>query len=164
MNEHERLSRAAFAETGDLRERVRAAFFTRLDLMKDDRQFFSGLFRSIGDVNSPVSVFSKENRALRARGILVLHEAVSVPEVPEALRDELAFALWALMLSMVLYFVHDDSPGQRRTRQLFTGSIDLIVPLVPLLALPQAEFFRERVMTLLGDAGLVPDLGALDTE
>ncbi len=164
MAEHERLCREAFAESEDLRERIRAAFFTRLELMKDDRKFFSGLFRSVGDVNSPVSVFSQENAELRIRGIRILRDAVSVPDVPEAVRDELAFALWALMLGMVLYFVHDGSPGQRQTRELFAGSIDLIVPLVPLLALPQAEFFRERVMQLLGGAGLLPDLSALDGE
>ena len=83
---------------------------------------------------------------------------MSVPEVPEALRAELAYGLWALMLGMVLYFVHDESPEQQRTAELVTGSIDLIVPLVPLLALPQAEFFRERVMAVLDRAGLLPEM------
>ncbi|MCA9592327.1 MAG: TetR/AcrR family transcriptional regulator [Myxococcales bacterium] len=158
MVEHERLAQEAFRASSDLGERVRAAFSIRLDLMRKDRKFFGGLFRSVGDVESPVSVFSKENSELRLRGIRVLEQAVSVPEVPEALRAELAYGLWALMLGMVLYFVHDESPEQQRTAELVTGSIDLIVPLVPLLALPQAEFFRERVMAVLDRAGLLPEM------
>lgn len=156
MAEHEARCRALFEETRDLRQRVLITFRVRLELMQRDQKFFGSLFRSVGDPKSPVSVFSDENRPLRARGIGLLVEAVSVDEVPPEVRGELALGLWALMLGAVLYFVHDTSKGQEKTLQLMEGLIDLVLPLVPLLSLPEAQVLRARVFSVLTDAGLVP--------
>jgi hypothetical protein len=129
----------------------------RLELMKQDRKFFGGLFRSMGDQNSPVSVFSQENSELRARGMRIARRALDVPSVPADLRDQAALGLWALTLGMVLYFVHDTSPGAERTEKLVAGVVGLVAALLPLLATPEAALFRSHVMTVLGEAGLVPE-------
>lgn len=156
MDEHERRAREVFAQSEDLAERLRAVFHVRLDLMKHDRKLLTGLFRTIGDPASSVSVFSPETGSLRARGMGILHEALSVPEVVEDLRDQAALGLWALMLGMVLYFVHDDSPGQTRTRALVDGSLDTLIPLLPWLGAPAAQPLRTRLFALLAEAGLWP--------
>lgn len=156
MDEHERRAREVFARSGDLGERLRAVFHVRLDLMKHDRKLLTGLFRTIGDPSSSVSVFSRETGSLRARGIGILREALSIPEVAEDLRDQAALGLWALMLGMVLYFVHDESPGQTRTRALADGALDTLLPLLPWLAAPAAEPLRTRLFALLAEAGLWP--------
>jgi len=156
MDEHERRARDVFARSGDLGERLRAVFHVRLDLMKHDRKLLTGLFRTIGDPSSTVSVFSRETGSLRARGIGILREALSIPEVAEDLRDQAALGLWVLMLGMVLYFVHDESPGQTRTRALADGALDTLTPLLPWLAAPVAEPLRNRLVALLADAGLWP--------
>lgn len=156
MDEHERRSREVFARSGDLAERLRAVFHVRLELMRHDKKLLTGLFRTIGDPSSPASVFSKETSGLRARGIGILREALSIPEIAPALRAQGALGLWVLMLGIVLYFVHDASPGQERTRELADSALDTLVPLLPWLAAPAAEPLRARLVTLLGNAGLWP--------
>jgi AcrR family transcriptional regulator len=157
MDEHERLSRLKYAETCDLTERVRATFLIRLDLMKGDKKLLAGLFRTIGDVTSPVSVFAKETRQLRQRGIRLMRDCVDVDEVAPDVRAQAALGLWALQLGLVLYFVHDVSPGQARTRQLIEGSVATLVPLAPFLGLPATEPLRARIQSVLEDAGLWPE-------
>lgn len=163
MDEHERRAREVFSRSGDLGERVRAVFHARLDLMKNDRKLLTGLFRTIGDPSSSVSVFSGETTSLRDRGIGLLREALSIPEVTEDLRDQAALGLWALMLGVVLYFVHDDSKGQSRTRRLVDGALDTLVPLLPWLAAPAAEPLRTKIFAVLTEAGLWQKVPERDT-
>lgn len=153
---HEARAAALFETTDDLSERVKAAFLIRLELMESDQGFFGGLLRTVGEPDSSVSVFSKENAPLRARGIGVLRDAVSVPSVDESVREDLALILWALVLLMVLYFVHDRSEGQHKTRTLVLRSLDLLLPMVPLLATPPAAMLRREVRSMLADAALWP--------
>jgi AcrR family transcriptional regulator len=155
-DEHERRARAAFAETNDLAERIRALLRIRLDLMKGDRPLLVGLFRGIADVDSPVSVFSKDTADLRERGMRLLDEAIDVGSVPEDLRQSAVLGLWILELALVLYFIHDESPEQQRTRRLSDGAVDLLVPLLPLLSSAPARLWREQLKTLLSEAGLWP--------
>ena len=90
---HEAGAREAYAATQDPHERVLAAFMLRLDLMSDDQNFFGGLLRTLGEPESRVSVFSPENSELRARGIAIVRQALEVPSVPEAVRDDAALLL-----------------------------------------------------------------------
>jgi AcrR family transcriptional regulator len=154
MAEHERRAREKYAQTSDLRERLRATFLIRQELMKNDKKLLAGLFRAIGDPSSPVSVFAKETSSLRMRGIALLQDCVAVDEVPVQVRDQAALGLWVLQLGFVLYFVHDDSPGQRKTRQLIEGAVDTLAPLAPLLGMPAADPLRARVQRVLEEAGL----------
>jgi AcrR family transcriptional regulator len=156
MYEHERRSREVFSKSDDLAERVKAVFRHRIDLIKNDRPLLAGLFRGIGDVESPVSVFGGDTAALRARAIGLFREALEVDAVPEELRDAAALGLWVLMLAVVLYFTHDASPQQAKTRALAEGAVDLLVPLLPLLASGPASLWREQLEKLLREAGLWP--------
>ncbi len=156
MDEHEQRAQEKFAKTDDLRERALTTLLTRFDLMKRDRKLLGGLFRTIADVSSPVSVFAKETSSLRARGMDLMRQAVSVESVPASIREHAALGLWVLELGIVLYFVHDSSPRQERTRRLIEGSLDTLVPLVPLLGSPFAQPLRARVEEVLSDAGIWP--------
>lgn len=158
MDEHERRAREVFARSGDLGERVRAVFRIRIDLMKHDRKLLTGLFRTIGDPTSAASVFSNETAGIRLRSIGLLREALSIPEVVPELRDQAALGLWALLLGIVLYFIHDDSPSQERTRALADGALDLLIPLLPWLAAPATAPMRAELLLLLEKAGLWPKL------
>lgn len=154
MAEHERRAREKYAQTNDLNERVRATFLIRLELMKGDKKLLAGLFRTIGDVSSPVSVFAKETTELRQRGIALMRDCVAVDEVAPNVREQAALGLWVLQLGLVLYFVHDTSPGQAKTRQLIEGAVDTLVPLAPFLGMPAAEPLRQRIQGVLEAAGL----------
>jgi AcrR family transcriptional regulator len=148
-------AREIFAEAPDLRARLRGVFHAKLDLARRDRKLMAALSRTVGDAQSAVSVFAARTRPIRERTIGVMRQAVSVAEVPEELRELCALGLWTLLLAVLIYFVHDGSPKQERTRRLVDQSIDLLLPLVPLFSLPQIVLVRAQLAALLEDAGLV---------
>ncbi len=154
VGEYEERTREILAQTTDLRERLRGVFHSKLELAKKDRKLMAALSRTVGDAKSPVSVFATQTRHIRERTIGVMRQAVSVPEVPEPLRELAALGLWTLLLATLVYFIHDDSPKQARTRHLIDQALDLVLPIAPLLAMPQILPFREQLGTLLKDAGL----------
>jgi AcrR family transcriptional regulator len=156
MDEHERESRSAFAKTDDPRERIRAVFHARLELIRNDRKLLTGLFRTIGDPSSPASVFAKETKRLRDRGMGLFREALDVDTIPSGVRDEAALLFWLLLLGVILYFIHDESPKSAKTWRLADGAVDALAPLLPLMGLPEVQPLRERALGVLREAGLFP--------
>ena len=65
----------------------------------------------------------------------------------------------ALALHM-LYFVHDRSRAQERTRRLVEDSLDLVVPLIRLAGTPLLAPARAQLLATLERAGLIDPAGA----
>jgi AcrR family transcriptional regulator len=150
--------RAVYAETDDVRARLGAAFHARLDVIASDRKLLSALFRSIGDPSSELSVFAASTRDVREESIRVLDEAIGSSPAVQALSPEarrvFVLALWSLQMGSLLYFIHDRSQGQRRTRALIDQALDLVAGLIP--AAPQlAGAFAGPLAGILEGAGLL---------
>ena len=148
---------ARFAETDDLGERLRALFHLHHEAVRGDRRLLGALVRSVADPESEVSVFSAATREVRNASIAICDEALAVDVVPEHVRDLGALGLWGLDLAFMLYFVWDDSPDQARTAKLVDDTVEMILPLIPLLSSPLAGPLLSHVARTLLDAGLVPD-------
>ena len=151
---HGELARAAMKKAGeDLTARVRAVFHTKLDLLAKDRKLLGTILRSVGDPDDPLSLFGASTRDVRDDSIRLFEEAVA-PFTPEGgeLRALLARALWSLHMGVLLYFMHDRSPGQQKTRRLVDESVGLASELVAFA--PLLEPFTARVTAILRDADL----------
>jgi AcrR family transcriptional regulator len=151
---------AVFASTDDVRARLGAAFHAKLDVLARDRKLLSGLFRSIADPSADVSIFGERTRAVRDDSILLFDRAISPsPEIADldpAARRVLVLALWSLHMGVMLYFIHDASPKQHKTRTLVDHTLDLVVGLLPLA--PQlAPMFGAAIGSILAEAGLLGD-------
>jgi AcrR family transcriptional regulator len=151
-------ARAAFAETTDVRARLGAAFHTKLDVLARDRRLLSALFHSIAAPGAAVSIFGDRTREVREDSIRIFDEAVATsPEVAsldQASRGVLVLALWSLHMGILLFFVHDGSPRQRKTRALVDQCLDLVCELLPIA--PQlAPVIGGRVAGILETAGLL---------
>jgi len=147
-----------FAATEDVRARLGATFHARLDVLARDRKLLSGLFRNIADPTTEISIFGERTRAVRDDSILLFDRAISPsPEVAlldPAARRVLVLALWSLHMGVMLYFIHDESPKQHKTRALVDRTLDLVVGLLPLS--PQlAPMFGAAIGSILADAGLL---------
>jgi AcrR family transcriptional regulator len=146
-----------FARSSDLRERLAACFHPRLDVLARDRKLLSSLFRSIADPSAPLSIFAAETRGIRARSIAVFDRALEgagASTLEGDARRVLVLALWSLHMGVILYFIHDTSPRQEKTRALVDRSLDLVVGLLPLA--PQlAPVFGDAIGAILADAGLL---------
>jgi hypothetical protein len=61
-------------------------------------------------------------------------------------------------MGLLVMFLYDDSADQKRTRQLATGSIDFTLKMMALAKLPVFKKIRTRVLALLREASLLPEL------
>jgi AcrR family transcriptional regulator len=158
QDEHARRVAAALAETRlDLKDRLRAAFHSKLDILQGDRMLLSALFRYTGEPQHPLSALGDGTRKNRQQSMSVFLAALGDERLPDDIRAILPSALWALHMGMILYFIYDDSPGQQRTRRLVDGVLALVVRILSLVKLSVLKPVRGSLVALLRDAGLLPE-------
>jgi AcrR family transcriptional regulator len=163
QDQHQARARAAFAEAGNLRDRLRAALHTKIDIMQDDRRLLRALFRYGGEPEHPLSWFGPTTREQRRLSTDVFAEAVAGERLPDDVREAAPTLLWTLHMGILLYFLYDESPQQRRTRKLIDASVDFAVSVRRLATSPLLRPMRRRVMNILREAGLLPSPSALKT-
>jgi AcrR family transcriptional regulator len=158
QDEHARRVAAALAETHrNLKDRLRAAFHSKLDILQGDRKLLSALFRYTGDPQHPLSVLGDGTRKNRQQSMSVFFAAIADERLPDDIRAILPSALWALHMGLILYFIYDLSPGQQRTRRLVDGVLTLVVRILALVKLSVLKPVRGSLLALLRDAGLLPE-------
>src|SRR5580693_5221481 len=156
--EHARRVAAALVETRlDLKDRLGAAFHSKLDILQGDRKLLSALFRYSGEPQHPLSVLGHGTRKNRQQSMSVFLTAIGDQRLPDDIRAILPAALWALHMGILLYFIYDDSPEQQRTRRLVDGVLTLLVRLLALVRLSVLKPVRGSLLALLRDCGLLPE-------
>jgi AcrR family transcriptional regulator len=156
--EHARRVAAALAERPlELKDRLRAAFHAKLDILQGDRKLLGALFRYTGEPQHPLSALGDGTRSNRQQSMSAFRTAIGNERLPNDIRAVLPSALWALHMAILLYFIYDDSPEQQRTRRLVDGSLTLLVRLLALTKLAVLRPVRGSVLALLRDAGLLPE-------
>jgi len=140
-----------------LRERLGIAFHSKLEILKDDRRFLGTLFRYTGDPEHPLSVFGKGTQIQRAQSNAIFREALEGTDVSGEMLQLLPPALWLAHLGMILFFIYDQSNGQRRTHKLVDGTLDFFTQAIELTSSafvrPLVQPFQAKVLDLLRDAG-----------
>jgi AcrR family transcriptional regulator len=157
--EHARRVASVLAGGGGLclKDRLLAAFHAKLDILQGDRKLLGALFRYTGEPDHPLSVLSEGTRKNREQSIAVFQAAIGEERLPDDIRTVLPTALWALHLALLLYFIYDNSPEQQCTRRLTDGVVTLLVRVLALAKLPVLKPVRGSILTLLHDAGLLPE-------
>jgi AcrR family transcriptional regulator len=153
--EQERLCEEVFAGSKDLRMRLKAAMGTKLDLARDDRRLLGVVFRYTGEPGHPLSCLGRGTTEIRRRSIAVFQRAIAAERLPADLGELLPIALWALQMGLLVMFLYDESNGQRRTRRLADGALELTLNLLRLAKLAVLRPVRTRVLGLLKEADLV---------
>jgi|SRR5687768_13092865 AcrR family transcriptional regulator len=155
QQEHVARTREVFAAGGDLRARLSAALHAKIDIVKDDRRLLRALFRYGGDPDHALSWFGPATREQRQLSIRVFEEALAGERFPEDVRDAAPTLLWTLHMGILLFFLFDDSPNQRRTRKLIDASVEFVVDVRRIAMSALLRPMRRRVMNILRDAGLL---------
>ncbi len=119
-------------------DRLRGVMEAFVDVAEPFHDFGGQFFKNAADPASPLSPFSHQSTPARQASTDLFRRAVegSDLKVSPALRAELPDLLWLLHMGVVLFWVHDDSEGQRRTRTLVTGLVPLLDRSVRLTRLP----------------------------
>ena len=115
--------------------RVHGVLMSRIDTMQSEKAFAVDLFRYAADPTSPLSPFSAESTPSREASMALYVEAVEGAhdlKVPAELGSALPELLWLYQMGVVLYWVHDTSPGSKNTYALAERTVPLVVKLVGL--------------------------------
>lgn len=155
QEEHRARAAAAFDSAATLRQRLRAAFHTKIDIVQADRGLLSALFRYGGDPAHPLSWFGPASREQRDKSVAVFAAALEGERLPDDVRDAAPVLLWTLHMGILLFFLYDESADNRRTRRLIDASVDFVVDVKRLATSALLRPFRRRVMTILREAGLL---------
>jgi len=113
--------------------------------------FAAKFFKVAAEPSSPLSPFSAESSTSREAAVGVLREVLdgSTAKVDPELRADLPEVLWLLELGIVLYWVHDSSPNQARTRLLVERVVPLVDRLVGLSRLRVMRSVTRDVISLV---------------
>jgi AcrR family transcriptional regulator len=155
QSEHERRAAAARPEGSSLATKLAVLLRTKLDLLARDRKVLAALFRNVGDPAHPLSVFSRQTAPIRRRSIAQFEEAFAEVNLPLEWRRLAGLATWLLHLGLILFFIHDRSRGQVRTRRLADALVESVTGALPYVGLPFAAAARERLLGILRELGFV---------
>jgi AcrR family transcriptional regulator len=155
QQEHVARTRDAFAAGGDLRARLCSALHAKIDIVKDDRRLLRALFRYGGDPDHALSWFGPATREQRKLSMGVFEEALAGEKLPEDVREAAPTLLWTLHMGILLFFLFDNSPGQKRTRNLIDASVDFVVDVRRIATSPLLRPMRRRVVSILRGADLL---------
>ena len=145
---------AGRARAGRLVERVQnylyatAALRALIDVSAPYDEFAARFFKYAAEPSSPLSPFSKESSTARDAALAMYGELIdgSAMKIDRELRAQLPELLWLYSLGVILYWVHDTSPGCAKTYYL----IDRTVPLAArLVALCRVRLLRSTMRDLI---------------
>ena len=132
----------------DFAARLHGALRALIDISAPYHEFAARFFKHAAEPSSPLSPFSKESSPARDASIAMYGELIdgSTMKIDRELRAQLPELLWLYSLGVILYWVHDTSPGCARTYRL----IDRTVPLAArLVALYRIRLLRSTMRELL---------------
>lgn len=160
--EHVAASRDVLANAKSFTDRLRGLMHTKIDTIEPYHQFAGILFRTAADPQSPLHPLSPESAPVRDEAIAIFAEALdgSTARIPSDLRAELPRLLWLYHMGIVLFWIHDSSPGRRRTRRLVDGTVSIVASLVGLSGNPLLRPLRKRALRLVKETMDEPEVSA----
>jgi AcrR family transcriptional regulator len=135
----------------DFAARLRGVLHAGIDVNEPYHSFAATFFKIAAEPSSPLSPFSRESSPAREAAIAIFVDVVegSSVKLDPSLRRELPELLWLGWMGVVLFWVHDRSPGQRRTRKLIDGVVPLVDRLVALSRLRVLRPALRQVLALI---------------
>jgi AcrR family transcriptional regulator len=124
-----------------------------VDVTRPYHQFAGRFFAIAAEPTSPLNPFSAESAAARETSTEIFRDVVAGSDVRADARvlAELPELLWLAHMGVVLHWVHDRSPGQRRTAMLVRRAVPLVDRLVRLSRLRPLRPVAHEVLDLARD-------------
>ena len=140
----------ALASSRDLKTRLLGLIEVKLRYFLPNREILAALAGRT-DPADPLSPFSRQTQDIRDADIAVFARAIAESRTKFAadLAAHLPRLLWLYQMGLILFWIYDRSPEQRRTHTLLESSLDLIVGLLKISSLPLIAPFRRRVVKIL---------------
>ncbi len=148
--EHRAAATRALAAT-DFAVRLRGVLHAGIDTMAPYHAFAGTFFKTAAEPTSPLSPFAAESSPSRDASIALFAEVLagSAAKVDPELRTDLPELLWLGYMGVILYWVHDRSPRQRKTHLLIDRAVPLADRLIGLSRLRVLRPVTQDVVSLI---------------
>ena len=142
--------KAAPAETS-LKARLLTLIRLKISTLEPYHEFAGVLFKTAANPQSALNPFAADSDPVRNESIGVFKNVVedSNMRIPKDLRAELPYLLWLYHMGIILFWIHDSSPKQRRTYRLIDQTVDLLDKLISLASNPLMRPVRKRALRLI---------------
>jgi AcrR family transcriptional regulator len=164
---------AALGKKSNLEARLRAVIDVKFEYFEPNRRFLGALLGHAADPRHPLSPFSAETLEIRERDMRLFSVALtgSSLKITDDLKPHLPHLFWLYQMSLILFWIHDQSPGCTRTQWLVDRSLGIVVGLLKLSRLPVLrplrrtviEFVREVMSDVAASATVGPVRTALES-
>jgi AcrR family transcriptional regulator len=143
--------RTRLADLNTLEEGLVELIRVKLDHFAPNRDVLRALLRNGADPKHPLSPFSVETQSIRDLDISWFQHLLNQTKtrVPRDLAPHLPRILWFFQMGLILFWVTDDSPRQRRTAKLLPLACKLVASLVRISSLPLMRPLRKPVLELV---------------
>lgn len=149
--EHAAVAETVLAREKEFPARLQGLVEAWVDIAEPYHAFAGKFFKNAAEPSSPLSPFSPDAAGTRAASTELFRRAVEDSDLKLAadLRRQLPDLLWLTHMGVVLFWVHDDSPGQERTRALVRRAVPLVDKLARLTRLPVVRGVVRDVVELV---------------
>ena len=140
-------------QDSDLAARLLGVVRAKIETSMPYHRFSGILFRTAADPRSPLSPFSEESAPVRERATSLLREVVegSSMRVSADLKRQLPHLLWLYQMGVILFWIHDRSPGCARTHQLIERTVEIVCRLIRLANFPLFRPLIKSTLDLLAE-------------
>jgi len=120
-----------------LEARLRGIIAAKFEEFAPNRKLL-GALTAHTDPEHPLSPFSKETAAIRERDIAFFERAVrdSHVNLPANVAPYLPRLLWMYQMGLILFWVYDKSPEQKRTQILFEKTLKMLLVTLKIAGIP----------------------------
>jgi hypothetical protein len=122
----------------DLTARLSGTVRALIDVSVPYHAFAATFYKHAAEPSSPLSPFSAQSSPVRDAAIDVYRQVIdgSSARIGPELRAKLPELLWLYSLGIILYWVHDTSPGCARTYRLIEMTAPIAARLIAAARLP----------------------------
>ncbi len=144
------LAEAALVKAKTLEERLRALLKVKFEYFAPNRSLMAALSAHI-DPQNPLSPFSPKTQEIRDQDIALFARTLegSKVRVSDDLKQHLPRLLWLYQMGLLLFWVYDNSPHQKKTLQLFEKTVSIMSSLIKLSGFALLRPVRKIVTDLL---------------
>lgn len=152
-DEHAAASEPVLQRERSFRARLAGLMKAKLDTLAPYHRFAGVLFTTAADPASPLNPWSAASEPVRARSRALFARALDGCDtgIPKTLREELPELLWTYHMGLILFWVHDRSPGCEASYRLAERTVDMVARVVTLSRLPPLRPLVRSALTLMAD-------------
>ncbi len=114
-------------QTSNFETRMKLFLFNKLERMQADRGFLNVLTKSLADTSGEAHELSEHFRLIQRKQMAAFSQLMEGSDlvVSEVILQQLPSLLWLYSVSLLMYWIKDQTPDQTATRRLIDQSLKL---------------------------------------